>query len=746
MAMSLPPSNFEISPFDRLHPTVQRWVHDQGWHELRPIQASAIREVFAHNDDVILAAATAAGKTEAAFLPVLSKVANVETDCFAVLYISPLKALINDQFRRLEELCERLDLPVVKWHGDAATAAKAKALRKPRGIVLITPESIESLLVRRGGEVRRLIHGTQFIVIDELHAFMSGERGVHLASLLKRLDAQAGRRLRKIGLSATIGDFAEAKAFLNPANPASVQKVEPNSGHAELRLQIRGYREFPSKVPDDSAESLQQRASADEITEHLFNNLRGTNNLVFAGRRKDIENYSDALSRLSEAEGVPSEFFPHHGSLAKGLREELEDRLKANVLPTTAVATTTLELGIDIGSVSSVAQIGAPASIAGLRQRMGRSGRREGQASTLRIYVTEPDKPDSDDLFARLRPDIVQAVAAVQLLQQKWVEPGGTPGLQLSTLLHQTLALIRERGGITARDLFALLAGPGPFAGVTQAHYVALLRAMASSQPKLIGQSPDGVLMLGPLGEQLTDKYDFYAVFMSDEEYRIVSEHRALGSVPIFNPLKTGDYMIFAGRRWIVESIDDKAKVVRVAAAPAGKVPDFQSKEGAPLHDRLVAEMRTVYRSSERPVYLDAAGWGLLQEGRETYSHLELDARRTIQDGDNAFLFLWRGTVASETFRLALAHAGISCRRETIGLRAECDAKALESAIEKLRTDPPTAASLAIQVQNLRRQKYDSFLPDDLLREAFSRSRLDMTALLAMLAESRQASVVHFAN
>ena len=147
---------------------------------------------------------------------------------------------------------------------------------------------------------------------------------------------------------------------------------------------------------------------------------------------------------------MPNEFFPHHGSLAKGLREELEERLKADSLPTTAVATTTLELGIDIGAVKSVAQIGPPASIAGLRQRLGRSGRREGQPSTLRIYVTEPDHPEPSDLFARLRTDVVQAVAAVGLLLQKWVEPGGSAGLQLSTLLHQTLALIRERGGAQA--------------------------------------------------------------------------------------------------------------------------------------------------------------------------------------------------------------------------------------------------------------------------------------------------------
>ncbi len=737
--MNSPRSNSEVSPFDRLHPTVQRWVWDQGWHELREIQALAISGVFASEDDLILAAATASGKTEAAFLPVLSQVADAAIDSFAALYISPLKALINDQFRRLEELCERLDLPVIKWHGDAAAAAKAKALRTPRGVVLITPESVESLLVRRGEEVRRLIQGTAFVVIDELHAFMAGERGVHLASLLKRLEAQAGRRLRKIGLSATIGDFSAAKVFLNPAGPDRVKVLEARSGQAELRLQIRGYREpnaGPHGTQSETGEPDDVRQATDEIIAHLYGSLRGANNLVFASRRQEVESYADGLRKLCEHNDVANEFFPHHGSLAKGLREELEERLKAAALPTTAVATTTLELGIDIGAVTSVAQIGPPASIAGLRQRMGRSGRRDGRPSTLRIYVIEPDHPEPADVFARLRPDIVQAVAAVQLMLQKWVEPGGSPGLQLSTLLHQTLALIRERGGVGAQDLFSLLGGPGPFSGVTQADYVALLRAMAATTPKLIEQSPDGVLMLGALGEQLTERYDFYAVFMSDEEYRIVTEHRALGTVPIFNPLRTGDYLTFAGRRWIVEAVDDKAKVIRVVAAPAGKVPKFPAQEGAPLHDRLVDEVRSVYGGTDRPAYLDATGWGLLQEGRETFAELGLTSRRIVQDGDDAFVFLWRGTRATETFRLALAHVGIRSETETIGLRApNSEAGRLAAALAQLRVRPPTARELAAQIETLRRQKYDALLPDDMLRDAIARSRLDMVAVAELMAE-----------
>lgn len=740
--MSSPVSNSSPGAFDRLHPDVQRWIWEQGWNELREIQSLAVDGILGSDNDIIIAAATAAGKTEAAFLPILSRVAGAPVDSFAVLYISPLKALINDQFRRLELLCDRLNLPVVKWHGDAAAAAKARAMRDPRGVVLITPESIESLLVRRGIEVRRLIGETAFIVIDELHAFMSGERGVHLGSLLKRLEAQAGHPIRKVGLSATIGDFTAARQFLRPGKPDDVRVLEATSGHAELRLQVRGYREpkpkteAPQPAADgDDVEVVEGSQTAQaEIAGHMFKNLRGSNNLVFASRRQDVESIADSLVHLSDTQGVPNEFFPHHGSLAKGLREELEERLKEGKLPTTAVATTTLELGIDIGSVASVAQVGPPASIAGLRQRLGRSGRREGQASVLRIYVIEPEEPDDKDLLTRLRCDVVQSVAAVRLLLQRWIEPGQDLGLGLSTLLHQTLALIRERGGARAKVIYETLCGPGPFAAVTPTDFGALLKAMGATTPSLLEQSSDGVLMLGALGEQLTDKYDFYAVFMSDEEYRIVTEHRALGTLPIFNPLRIGDYLTFAGRRWIVEAVDDRGKVIRVKAAPAGVVPKFPSQEGAPLHDRLVAEMRAVYRATDRPVFLDAEAWQLLQEGRAAYAALDLDRHSIIGDGDDTCIFHWQGTRTAETLRLALAGKGIRTIYDTVGLRAiNASPHNVAEAVKSLKLAVPTASELAAHVETLRRQKYDHLIPDGLLRDAFARSRISTEGLMAAL-------------
>ena len=207
----MPPSGSDpATAFDRLHPEIRRWIRDQGWQEIREVQDRAIAAILGAENDVIIAASTAAGKTEAAFLPLLTQAAARQAPGLSILYVSPLKALINDQFRRLDLLCEQMEIDVVRWHGDAPQSAKRRTLRAPSGVALITPESIEALFLRRAGDAKALFGALDAIVIDELHAFLQGPRGLHLASLLRRIDLMAGRRARRIGLSATLGDLTRA--------------------------------------------------------------------------------------------------------------------------------------------------------------------------------------------------------------------------------------------------------------------------------------------------------------------------------------------------------------------------------------------------------------------------------------------------------------------------------------------------------------------------------------------------------
>lgn len=476
------PSSSEDSGFSLLHPSIQRWVWSKGWTSLRDAQERAIRPILEGKDDVIIAAATAAGKTEAAILPILTNIANAGEESALAIYVSPLKALINDQWGRLEELCESLEVPVIPWHGDIAASRKSQFRKHPRGVLLITPESLEALFVTRGSETPRLFAAAQHIVIDELHAFIGTDRGKQMQSLLHRIEAAAERRIPRIGLSATLGDLHLAAAFLRPGDAEQVQLIVSQAGGQELRIQVRGYLcpAFVATKENAKASEEQALGSENAIADHLFKVLRGTNNLVFPNSRKKVEFYTDALRRRCEQHAVAVEFWPHHGSLARTIREETEKALKQGDRPATAICTTTLELGIDIGAVRSVAQVGPGPSVASLRQRLGRSGRRPGEAAILRSYNIEQALTGKSSLSDCLREGLVQSIAMIRLLLRGWFEPPSSKGLHLSTLVQQVLSVIAERGGAHAQQLYRWLVTEGAFRGLSVAEFGELLSSLGS--------------------------------------------------------------------------------------------------------------------------------------------------------------------------------------------------------------------------------------------------------------------------
>lgn len=743
MTNSPPSGSDPQNNFDRLHPEIQRWIWEQNWSELRDVQTRAISAVLDDASDVLIAASTASGKTEAAFLPILTQIVDRSRQGFSVLYISPLKALINDQFRRLEPLCERLEMGVVRWHGDAPQAAKKKALRNPAGIALITPESIEALFIRKPADAKRLFADLDFVVIDELHAFLHGLRGLHLATLLRRIDELAGRRTRRIGLSATIGDLAAAAKWLNPDTSEAVAQINSSVGGPELRLQIRAYIDLPEVDDPDGLEGeIPKPIALDQIADHLFENLRGANNLVFAGSRRRVESLADRLRRRYENSGAPNEFFPHHGSLAKNLREEAEERLKKGDLPTSAITTTTLELGIDIGSIKSVAQVGAPRSIASLRQRLGRSGRRKGTPAILRIYVRERELAADCDPIDRLRPELVRAVAAVRLLVQKFTEPALPEPAIATVVVHQTLSIITERGGARADQLYRTICGSGPLDAFTKQDYVELLRAIAGPEVKFIEQSTDGLLMLGENGERTVAARDFYAVFQGDEEWRLVANGQTLGTIPIANAFGVGSLVAFAGRRWRVTAVDDKAKVLGVAPHRAAKIPRFENLISEALHDRFLAEMRAVYESDDVPAYLNTPAAGLLVEARAAYRDLHLAKERMIESGQDTHVLLWRGTAMTSVLAIALHAAGYECSIHDLGVTiAKATREDVKAALDALATATPASlAKLEDFVENLRTAKFDDFVPETVLRQLWTRANAAQIAEIPAAAREIMAA------
>jgi len=357
--------------------------------------------------------------------------------------------LINDQYNRIYGLCEKLDIKVHRWHGDVAQNKKTNVLKSPTGILLITPESLEAIFCNHGTKINKLFHHLSYVVIDELHSFIGLERGRQLQSLLHRLETFIRKPVPRIGLSATLGDMQIAAEYLRPRKAFPSRLISSESIHQEIKLQLRGYRlSLPIlDVERDNSESNKQESndSGDniEISKDLFKVLRGTSNLIFANRRTDVEVYSDLLRRMSESAHIPNEFYPHHGSLSKELREDVEFRLKERSMPLNVVCTTTLEMGIDIGSVASIAQIGTPPSVSSMRQRLGRSGRR-GEPAILRIYVQEDEITQQTAIQDMLREELVQTIAMVELLIENWCEPPFSKRLHFSTLIQQILSSIAQ--------------------------------------------------------------------------------------------------------------------------------------------------------------------------------------------------------------------------------------------------------------------------------------------------------------
>lgn len=713
--------------FERLHPKVQRWVWEQNWTELREAQEAAVDPIAEGNRDVIIASTTASGKTEAAFLPIGSRLANEASGQGLALYISPLKALINDQFLRLEPFFERLELPTRPWHGDIAASKKKEFTKDPRGALLITPESLEGMFVKQGFYVHSIFRNLRYVVVDELHSFIVTERGRQLQSLLARLESAIHRTVPRVGLSATLGDMGLAAEFLRPGGASAVQTIVSKAVGQEIMLIVRGYEEAEAPSTSEGMGKENDAAEVDNATlaigDDIFKQLRGKSNLVFANSRSQVELYADMLRERCELERLPNEFWPHHGSLSKNLRENAEAALKNKAIPATAICTSTLELGIDIGAVESVAQIGAPYSVTSLRQRLGRSGRR-GEPAVLRVYIKQPKITTATSMTDELRVELVQAVAIVRLLVRNWCEPPNPDGLHLSTLIHQVLSLIAQHGGITAAQGWKELCAEGPFHGVKPEMFARLLKGLGGKG--LILQSPDGTLLCAPLGERIVNHYSFFTVFVTPEEYRVIAGDTTLGTLPVDRPIQEGSFIIFGGRRWRILSVDDKRKIIEVTRAAGGRVPSFTGL-GGHIHDEVRHEMFAVYEEGAVPTFLDPTAAQLLLEGCDKFRRCHLDKRPLVESGADTLLFLWAGDRITDTIAVQLRARGLSVVNEGIMLqlskvKPDQLCQCLKEVVAQGPADPLV---LSRSIANKLTEKYDAFLPEEMLCEDYGKSRLD---------------------
>lgn len=701
-----------------------------GWTNLRPLQVRAIEAVTRTESPLILSAATASGKTEAAFLPILSKIAAAPENSIQAIYVSPLKALINDQFHRLEQLCEATEIPVHRWHGDVSATAKQRLRQEPAGVLLITPESLESQFCHQDRHLARMYHRLQFVVIDELHAFLDDVRGVHLRSLLARLGIQADVQPRPIGLSATLGDFNEARSFLHPDSPDSVQVLEDDAGGRELRISVKSFYDSPADTEDDGSLPGQDASGPTSgglgaVAQDIALRFRKDTNLIFCNRRQDAEVLADKLHQITSREFWPRDpFILHHGSLSKELREDAETRLKSGE-PLTALCTSTLEMGLDIGSARAVGQVDPPWRVASLVQRLGRSGRRAGEAQVLRMYALDVEPTEKSDLVSRLHPDLIRSIAMVQLHLEKWLEPPAGDRCHYSTCIHQVLSILRQTGGTSAATLHLRLCGRGAFRQITVKALALLLRGLAGHQ--IIEQTPTGDLILAPEGEKIVESRDFYAAFASSVDFSVEHDGQKIGVLPFDSIPPVEEHFLLAGRRWKVELIEPDARRVIVSPARGWKRPYFSGSKGD-VHPRVLEMMRQVLSGRDDYAYLDTRARERLQQSRSAFEAVGLPGDSVVVAGNDLLWFTWHGSAVCETLVLAAKAAGLKASWDGIAVKYErlTRKEFMEHLSKLLGLDLSERISEILSPRELFRDRFDHLVHMDLLKEAFLREHLDL--------------------
>lgn len=703
----------EKSAFDMLASSVQRWIWKQGWTSLNEIQEKSIPIILKADSDVIISAATAGGKTEAALFPILTSIDGDDNYGCKVLYISPLKALINDQYRRLQDVTEGTHIKVTPWHQDVSISVKNHFLKTPSEILIITPESLESFLMNRREIAEYILESLQYVVIDELHAFIGTERGIQLQSLLSRVETMANRRIPRIAMSAIFSDFDSVKIFLRNKSdtPCSVI-TQTNSSH-EVKILIKEYI---------ASENVNV---GDNICNEILNKLRGTNNLVFVNSRYEAEEYTTRLKSLCKKNNIPNEFRIHHGNLSREIRGSVERELQKGHYPVTAVCTSTLELGVDIGKVKSIAQIGVANSVSGLRQRLGRSGRRN-EPSILRILSIDGEC----GLLDELRTNLFQNIAVVELLKEHKFETLSVENYHFSTLIQQLLSLIASYGGVLAKEAWQYLCINGVFKNITSPVFLKLLHCLG--EKKVISQLHTGEIIIGWVGEKIIREVDFYATFMRADDYTILDINGGCIGIIQGEPRK-GDIIKLAAKHWEVEKVSKRNKTVYVYQTDKdGNL--FFDGVGMDVSSFIVEKMKEVYCSLDEYPYLDLNAKTQLKVGRNYFSQYALNRTSFIEYDKKSTLFTWAGFSINHTIELILMRYIEGIEIENYNAIYIVGVKPSDLAYV-LKQEKPKAVDLAslLDFELKLQHKYDYLLTDELLNMEYAKSCLDVDGAWCVL-------------
>ena len=733
-----------MNVFGRYAPFIQDFIYRSGWKTLRGVQNAAGDAIFGTEDNVLLTASTASGKTEAAFFPILTLLDENPSQTVGVLYIAPLKALINDQFGRLDELCQEVGIPVTRWHGDVPQTQKRRLLRKPAGILQITPESLESLLINKHMEIPSLFGDLRFVVIDEIHSLLHGDRGLQTFCLIERLCRIAGCKPRRIGLSATLGNPEAAGAFLAAGSGRGTIIPKFDGGKEVWRLSMEHFynsgpqaddkREPATEALEVEAPTDTAPAAADPGIGYIFEHTRGKKCLIFTNSREECESVCQHLRQYCEVQHEPDRFLIHHGNLSASYRESAEEDMKDDDSLMSVCATATLELGIDIGRLERAFHIDAPFTVSGFLQRLGRTGRR-GAPSEM-WFVMREEHPEARAMLPDMIPwYLIQGIALVQLyIEERFVEPPRTERLPFSLLYHQTMSTLASCGEMTPAELASRVLPLSCFHRITQDDYRVLLRHLLEKGH--LQRTENGGLIVGLTGERIVNNFKFYAVFQENVEYTVRSGSEQLGT--IVKPPPVGDKIAIAGRVWVVEEVDHQRHEVYCTLVK-GLIPAYFGDVAGDIHTRILERMYRVLAEAQTYPYLMRHAVSRLQEARETFQKSGMQNQPLVHLGGKMWaLFPWLGTYAFITLERFLK---IRCAKR-LGLKGlspfrpywmqftmqvgEADFYRIV-AEESVRPFDPL--ELVYPNENPVFEKYDEFVPEELVRKGFALGVLDFESV-----------------
>lgn len=730
--------------FDRYAPFVQEYIYQNHWENLRSIQVAAADAIFNTDENVLLTASTASGKTEAAFFPIITLFSEDMPSSVGCIYIGPLKALINDQFSRLNDLCAEADIPVWHWHGDVAQSHKAKLMRHPSGILQITPESLEALLLHKHAAIAKLFGDLRFVVIDEVHSLLRGDRGGQTLCLIERLSRIAGVNPRRIGLSATIGDPEGTGEFLSlgTGRKTIIPKIDAKGSKWRLSMehfyvkdaQAAEDKQIPDALPVLEEKTDDAPANADPGIGYIFEHTRGKKCLVFVNSREECEMVTTTLRHYCELNHEPDRFLVHHGNLSASYRETAEGIMKDDSQYMTTVTTATLELGIDIGRLERAFQIDAPWTVSSFLQRMGRTGRRELPPEMW--FVIREDEPEVRAMLPTTIPwKLLQGIALVQLyLEERWVEPPRLDRLPFSLLYHQTMSTLASCGELSPRALADRVLRLHYFHRITQEDYRVLLRHLIATDH--IQQTEQGGLIVGLAGERVINSFKFYGVFQESEEYTVRSESQELGTV--VSPPPVGEKLAIAGHVWQVLDVDHKRRLIYCRQVK-GSVPAYFGQCPGDLHTKILTRMRRVLQEDRQYPYLMKNAVARLEQARFTAAHSGAADKTLINLGGNMWCLLpWVGTYTFLTMERFLK---IKCA-DRLGLRGLDSArpffiqftmKADEETFFRVLAEeirkPIDPMELVYPKELPLFDKYDEYLPEELVKKGFALGVLDVDGL-----------------